>query len=363
MKSLAVLPVFLCLVGAVVDELTEEREIIEEAQKIILRETNSPKAAFGLKKGPLATEAEFNSFTAQFNRKYGSEEERRQRFRTFRVNMFIARVLQETERGSAKYGATKFADVPVAEFKLNYRNPLWDLSRRPEVEAPIPQGPIPKAWDWRQKGAVTPVKNQAACGSCWAFSTTGNIEGQWFLQKKKLLSLSEQELVDCDKIDDGCNGGFPSDAYKEIIRLGGLETEDSYPYIAEDEKCLLNKSMEAVYINSSVAISKNEADMAAWCAARGPMSIGINAMAMQFYWGGISHPWSLFCNPILLDHGVLIVGYGVQPSKHPWLWKDEPYWIVKNSWGPDWGEQGYYRVYRGGGTCGVNQMVTSAIVK
>ena len=109
------------------------------------------------------------------------------------------------------------------------------------------------------------------------------------------------------------------------------------------------------FINSSVKISHNEDDMKAWLYKNGPISIGINANAMQFYWGGISHPWRIFCNPDNLDHGVLIVGYGV--SK-----KGVPYWIIKNSWGEDWGEKGYYLAYRGAGVCGLNTNGTSAVV-
>lgn len=113
-------------------------------------------------------------------------------------------------------------------------------------------------------------------------------------------------------------------------------------------------------MTGAIEISKNETKMAQWILKHGPVSIGINANAMQFYRGGVSHPWKVLCRPGSLDHGVLIVGFGV--AKYPKFNKTMPYWIVKNSWGPRWGEQGYYRVYRGDGTCGVNQMVTSAVV-
>ncbi|XP_048259519.1 uncharacterized protein LOC124131860 isoform X1 [Haliotis rufescens] len=301
----------------------------------------------------------FKDFTIKHGKVYDTVEEEVKRFAIFCENMKIARQLNKIEQGTAVYGATKFADLTQKEFKQKYLSKTtWDKipnhGASTMYRAKIPRGATPKAFDWRDHGAVTPVKNQGQCGSCWAFSTTGNIEGQWQIKNKRLISLSEQELVDCDKLDEGCNGGLPSNAYMSIMKLGGLETEGDYKYDGEDEKCAFNKSEVVVKINGAVNISSNEDDMASWLAQNGPISIGINANAMQFYFGGISHPWSIFCNPKSLDHGVLIVGYGVEGS--------EPYWIVKNSWGPDWGEKGYYRVYRGGGVCGLNTMCTSAVV-
>ncbi|XP_048259521.1 cysteine proteinase-like isoform X3 [Haliotis rufescens] len=309
--------------------------------------------------GDLCHGGHFKDFTIKHGKVYDTVEEEVKRFAIFCENMKIARQLNKIEQGTAVYGATKFADLTQKEFKQKYLSKTtWDKipnhGASTMYRAKIPRGATPKAFDWRDHGAVTPVKNQGQCGSCWAFSTTGNIEGQWQIKNKRLISLSEQELVDCDKLDEGCNGGLPSNAYMSIMKLGGLETEGDYKYDGEDEKCAFNKSEVVVKINGAVNISSNEDDMASWLAQNGPISIGINANAMQFYFGGISHPWSIFCNPKSLDHGVLIVGYGVEGS--------EPYWIVKNSWGPDWGEKGYYRVYRGGGVCGLNTMCTSAVV-
>lgn len=302
----------------------------------------------------------FTEFKAAFGRVYVDDTEEQFRFSVFQKNMKTAAKLQQTEKGSARYGASKFADVTEEEFRKYSTSGRWDLSHNPALKpAVIPRTPAPPAWDWRNHSAVTEVKNQGMCGSCWAFSTTGNIEGVWAIAKKQLVSLSEQELVDCDKLDEGCNGGLPSQAYQEILRLGGLETEGKYPYDAKDEACKFKTSDVRVYINGSLNISSDEGEMAAWLAENGPISIGINAMAMQFYMGGVSHPWSFLCNPNNLDHGVLIVGYDTKVG----MLKNTPYWIVKNSWGPDWGEKGYYLVYRGGGTCGLNKMPTSAVVQ
>jgi cathepsin F len=272
------------------------------------------------------------------------------------------KLLQDSEQGTATYGATIFADLTEEEFTkrhLGLRPDLRQLRYRKKAKIPLLTR-IPEDFDWRHYNAVTPVKNQGFCGSCWAFSVTGNIEGAYAIKHNNLLSFSEQELVDCDTLDEGCNGGLPENAYKTLEKLGGLESETSYPYDGKNEKCKYDSSQVKVKVTSFVEVSKNETEMAMWLVKRGPMSIGINANAMQFYFGGVSHPWKFLCSPKSLDHGVLIVGYGVHiqaVTKKP-----IPYWLVKNSWGPHWGEAGYYRVYRGQNTCGIAEMVTSAVV-
>lgn len=303
----------------------------------------------------------FKGFMQQFNRSYSGQKEFKKRYSIFRQNMKKVHVLQQNEKGSAKYGPTKFADLTEVEFRRM-------LGLRPHMKptlsamspAVIPDIDLPSEYDWRAKNVVTPVKNQGMCGSCWAFSVTGNVEGQWAIKHQELLSLSEQELVDCDTVDEGCNGGLPENAYKVINELGGLELEDDYPYDGADEKCHLDKTKMKAQVNGSVELPTDEASIAKWLVANGPISIGINANALQFYRGGVSHPLKFLCNPENLDHGMLIVGYGVHTTKY--LHRHQPYWTVKNSWGPDWGEDGYYRVYRGDGTCGVNTMATSAVV-
>jgi len=304
----------------------------------------------------------FHSFMAEHNKTYGTRQEYKRRYAVFRDNMKKVQFLRETELGTGEYGPTALADITETEFKTNFLG--WHKERDdPEVHWPaadIPDVTLPKEHDWRSLGAVTPVKNQGACGSCWAFSVSGNIEGQQAIKHGNLLSLSEQELVDCDTRDNGCNGGLPENAYKTLFELGGLELESDYGYDGEDEKCQYNRSKVAVRVSGGLEISEDEDEMAKWLYKNGPISVGLNAAAMQFYKGGVSHPWKFLCSPDGIDHGVLIVGFG--EHEYPLFHKKMPFWIIKNSWGPGWGEQGYYRLFRGEGTCGINMMTSSAVI-
>lgn len=301
----------------------------------------------------------FEVFMQKYERVYTTEEEHNVRYWTFYKNMAKWELFNKAELGTATYGVNQFADMTEEEFSRNYLSPVTQqdqayVNSLPEAEEILEAAP--EAIDWRDQNAVTEVKNQGMCGSCWAFSTTANIEGRWAIKNKTLVSLSEQELVDCDKVDMGCNGGLPFQAYAEIMRLGGLMKEEDYPYKGVEGKCQFDKSKVAVDITGREKVSTDEKKIAAYVAANGPVSIGLNAAAMQFYNGGVSHPWSFLCSASGIDHGVAIVGYGTDSSS------GEPYWLIKNSWGTGWGEKGYYRLYRGSGCCGCNQMVTSAVI-
>ncbi|XP_050067983.1 uncharacterized protein LOC126556639 [Anopheles maculipalpis] len=311
---------------------------------------------------------QFAKFVHHHRRRYGSSMEHEMRFNIFRNNLFRIEQLNKFERGTAKYGVTKFADMTLAEYRahtgLVVPNRVDDNRIRNRVatqEDVADVRDLPSSFDWRDLGAVTEVKNQGSCGSCWAFSAIGNIEGLHQIKTKKLESYSEQELIDCDKVDNGCGGGYMDDAFKAIETLGGLELEDDYPYEAKAQKtCHFNKTLSHVQVKGAVDMPKNETFIAQYLVKNGPIAIGLNANAMQFYRGGISHPWHPLCSHKSIDHGVLIVGYGVK--QYPMFNKTLPYWIIKNSWGPKWGEQGYYRIYRGDNSCGVSEMASSAII-
>jgi len=304
---------------------------------------------------------EFEAFKAKFGRRYGSDAEEARRFKTFAENMRKARELQLVNP-QAKFGVNEFADVTEAEFKKRHNAAgayaKAQRAKLPTVEVSAEQvkAAAGQSQDWRQHGAVTPVKNQGQCGSCWSFSTTGGIEGQWFLAGYPLTSLSEQELVSCDTIDHGCNGGLMDNAFTWLLgnTNGSIVTEASYPYVSGDDivpACNMGGRDFGAKISGFKNIPKNETEMGAWVMTGGPLSIAVDAGTWQTYMGGILTS----CPAGELDHGVLIVGFDDANSP--------PYWIIKNSWGPTWGEQGYLRVEKGTGQCSIGQYQTTSKVE
>lgn len=301
-------------------------------------------------------ESKFKEFEQLFGKVY-TVEERAKRLAIFAENLGLVEEWKNSDRSAQYSHRTPFADWTQEEFAS--RNTFKaDIVGTLPLGIPLNMSDIPKSIDWVDKGAVNPVKNQQQCGSCWAFSTVANIEGVNFLKTGKLLSLSEQELVDCDKStgNEGCQGGLPSDAFKDMIQNNiGLELETDYPYVAKNGACKAAQTREKVFISNWTKISTDEDQIAAALVEYGPLSIGINAGPMQFYAGGIAKPWKILCNPKALDHGVAIVGFGEDSGTK--------YWKIRNSWGSTWGEKGYYRIIRGTGACGLNTAVTSAFVK
>jgi len=221
----------------------------------------------------------------------------------------------------------------------------------------------PAYFDWTDKGVVTPVKNQADCGSCWTFSTTGNIEGQWALYSPKhtLQGLSEQWIVGCSTsclasdpslCNSGCGGGLPWLAYEDIIANKGIPSESAYPYLGEDSSCI-NSNPIVASISNWTALSTDPAEIQTFLVSNGPLSITLNADLLMSYSSGVITGPGDECLNSESDHAVLLVGYGTNSTV--------PYWIVKNSWGTDWGMDGYFMIESDNGLCGANACVTSAL--
>merc|ERR1712014_134454 len=201
-------------------------------------------------------------------------------------------------------------------------------------------GEAPASIDWSTKGAVTPIKNQGQCGSCWAFSSTGGTEGMWELATGKLESLSEQQLVDCSKQNSGCNGGLMDYAFS-FYKSTSIASESSYPYTARDGTC---KSSYTTAIPSGGVTGYTDCPGASKLQSAlqtGPVSVAVQAdqSSFQRYSSGIL---SSGCGTNL-DHGVLAAGLNTA----------EGYYLVKNSWGSSWGDSGYLKISTSGNVCGI----------
>ncbi|GAQ77563.1 hypothetical protein KFL_000010120 [Klebsormidium nitens] len=317
----------------------------------------------------LGVEDKFGAFLVQYGKNYTGSQYLH-RLKVFRDNLVKATLNQLNDPG-AQHGITQFSDLTEEEFQHYYLGlaSAHEPGESIPVAPPLPTGDLPETFDWRDRGAVTPVKNQGMCGSCWAFATTGAIEGAHYVKTGELVSLSEQELVDCDHecdpnfpeaCDSGCSGGLPNNALEWIVDKGGLVSEADYPYSGQDGTCKLTDSLTiAAKVDNFSRVAVDEEQIAANLVKFGPLAIGINANYLQTYIGGVTCP--LICNRHALNHGVVLVGYGVHGFT-PIRLGFKPYWIVKNSWGPHWGEQGYFKICRGKGECGLNTMV-SAVIK
>lgn len=283
----------------------------------------------------------FRDYTKNYNKNY-SQIEYNYRRKIFGENYNY--ILKKNNEINYTLGLNNFTDYSRSEFNNIYLSGLinhkqynhnshyhhkHNLSYHNSSNSSIPS-----SIDWRAAGIVTNVKDQGQCGSCWAFSTTGTLEGQHALKSGNLVSLSEQNLVDCSLQNYGCNGGWPSIAM-EYIKTNGVDSESTYSYVGYDESCKYNRSNVESFLNQIILIpSNNMTALYDSLGNIGPISIAIDAEDdFQFYNSGIYT--SSICNsdPYSLNHAILAVGYST--------FRNNSYIIVKNSWGSGWGMNGY----------------------
>jgi len=317
------------------------------------------------------SQQKFDDFVKRYNKheEYGSDAIAwESRYEIFKANLLKIEA-HNAKNLSWTMGVNQFADLTEDEFadflerSSGYHSKEFREARRNRKKNYTDLAACSvSSLDWTQRGVVTPVKNQGNCGSCWAFSTTGAVEGAVAVATGRLVSLSEQELVDCgsETRNNGCNGGLMDYGFQYVMNHRGLCTENDYPYTAQTQKYYCNSRRsscegEAGRISSYADVRQSESSLQS-AVCNGPVSVAIEAdkMVFQLYNGGVL---TGDCGSDL-DHGVLAVGFGSDGSYD--------YWKVKNSWGSSWGEQGYVRIQRNSGKyageCGILESASYPIV-
>lgn len=281
-------------------------------------------------------------------------------------NSVIQAVMRSLEDPDSKHTYfTQLADTPWKEFLIPKMMPQMALQRAtPEMLEDQPE-----SFDWQSdKGFNFPIQDQymnktSKCGSCWAFSITTNIAGVHFVATKKIAVLSVQQMVDCDynhtevypvRPNLGCDGGFIQTSFMDLAKDKTLLVPaEAYPYVGKDESCKApsGKGLSWTRVVDNVVFDQDEVKIVAALVQYGPLAADIDALAMTSYKSGVQDPWFFQCNGANLNHAIVIVGFGVDKKN---------YWRIQNSWGTGWGEEGFYRLVRGRGACGINQNVVTA---
>jgi len=296
---------------------------------------------------PTPIERAFEDFVKEFEKDYSNDVERMQKFENFAANYEY--IMSENQKDN-KYqlGINAFSDMSPDEFAkthFGYKKPENLYGSRSKLGTYVYDGaPLADSVDWVAKGAVTPVKNQGQCGSCWSFSTTGALEGAWQIATGNLVSMSEEMLVDCSKQNHGCGGGSMDLAF-EYVETSGICTETSYPYTGRASTCSATSCTKALAPGAVTGyhdVQQNSKEALMSALQKQPVSIAVEAdqMVFQSYKSGVMTGQ---CGTNL-DHGILAVGYGTESGTD--------YWLVKNSWGDVWGLQGYGKLERGKGSSG-----------
>jgi len=314
----------------------------------------------------------FDAFLAQHKKAY-TPEEYQTRQSTWKRNQKLIETFNLQQTASYSLKMNHFGDMEHDEFKYLMLPLSVKSSPRPTFETqyvhpePTPEqvAALPTEVDWRKKGAVTMVKDQGVCGSCWTFGTTGSLEGMWASKYGRLVSISEQQIVDCawtnapdGQGDSACDGGFAAPAFQWIMDNKGIALEEDYPYLMVDSWCNAAIKSSDVQVKSYVNVTMNSEHALQDAVARlGPVSVAIDAAHEHFEYYSSGVYYNPKCQNGIndLDHEVLVVGYGTENG--------QDYWIVKNSWSTHWGDEGYIKMARNrGNNCGIATCATYPIV-
>lgn len=308
----------------------------------------------------------FDLWLARYDKDYSRDaKERSKRLGVFQQNAALIAQHNADPTSTFTMALNEFADLTWTEFasmRLGFNQSLAGPKHfaGPFRYAHVAEESLPNEIDWRGRGVVTPVKNQGMCGSCWSFSATGAIEGINAIRTGKLISVSEQQLVSCDRDKDlGCGGGLMDNAFEYVVKNGGIDTEADYGYWSFGLPCQRRREHDrpAVHIDGYEDVPPNDVAALQKAIAHQPVSVAICASAaLQFYSSGVVTDKAC-CQD--LNHGVLAVGYVDGPGEEKTNADAASHWIVKNSWGSGWGESGYFRLTKESsspqGACGILQ--------
>ncbi|KAL7136864.1 hypothetical protein ABFS83_10G058200 [Erythranthe nasuta] len=299
----------------------------------------------------------FARFAHRYRKSYEDAEEIQRRFGIFSENLRMIR--SHNKKGlSYTMGVNEFTDMTWEEFRKHMLGAAQNCSATTKGNHKLTDVALPESKDWRETDIVSPVKNQGHCGSCWTFSTTGALEAAYAQAFGKGISLSEQQLVDCAGAFNnfGCHGGLPSQAYEYIKFNGGLDTEDAYPYTAKNGDCKYSSENVGVRVLDSVNITMGAEDELKHAVAFArPVSVAFEVVSgFRAYKSGVYTSTTCGNSPMDVNHAVLAVGYGVENGV--------PYWLIKNSWGADWGDNGYFKMEMGKNMCGVSTCASYPVV-
>ncbi|KAE7998440.1 hypothetical protein FH972_002985 [Carpinus fangiana] len=299
----------------------------------------------------------FARFAHRYGKRYETMEEMKLRFGIFSENL---KLIKSTNRKGLSYklAVNHFADWTWEEFQSHRLGAAQNCSATLKGNHKLTDAVLPEAKDWREVGIVSPVKDQGHCGSCWTFSTTGALEAAYSQAFGKGISLSEQQLVDCARAFNnfGCSGGLPSQAFEYIKYNGGLDTEEAYPYTGQDGSCKFSRENVGVQVIDSVNITLGAEDELKHAVAFvRPVSVAFQVVSdFRLYKEGVYTSDTCGTTPMDVNHAVLAVGYGVENGV--------PYWLIKNSWGKSWGDNGFFKMEMGKNMCGVATCASYPVV-